>query len=92
MSVVPDGIQGLLLNVLGVLGFAIYVLNYCLISFNRLNPGCIAYFALNLMASSLVLISLIGAFNLASALIQSFWILISTAAIVLRVRAGHRLI
>ncbi len=92
MSLVPDGNFAVVLNLLGVVGFAIYVLNYCLISFNRLNPGCIAFFALNLLASSLVLISLMGAFNLASALIQSFWIVISIAAIYLRVRAGHRLV
>ena len=72
--------------------FCIYVLNYGLISFNRLNPACITYFALNLLASSLVLLSLVGAFNLASALIQLFWIVISIAAIALRLRAGHRLI
>lgn len=73
-------------EVIGVLGFAIYVLNYLLLTVNWLTSQCTSYFALNMLAATLVLIGLTHSFNLASALIQSFWIVISIIAIVIRIR------
>lgn len=79
-----------LFEALGVIGFALYVLSYSLISLHRLDPRGTAYFGMNLAAASLVLVSLTAAFNLASMLIQLFWIAISIAAITLRCRRSGR--
>jgi hypothetical protein len=39
------------LEIVGVFGFGLYVLNYALLTFNRLNSGCRLYFAINILAS-----------------------------------------
>jgi len=77
-----------LFDAIGVLGFALYVLNYGLLTFQRINSASNTYFVLNLAAASLVLIGLTHSFNLASALIQLFWIVISIAAITIRLRGS----
>lgn len=74
-----------LAEIIGVVGFAIYVLNYTMLTTRVLSGDCIAYFSINLCAASLVLIGLSTNFNLASALIQLFFITMSILAIVLRV-------
>ncbi|MCG6904026.1 MAG: hypothetical protein LJE68_15235, partial [Rhodobacter sp.] len=66
----------------------LYVLNYTLLTFHRLNSRDTCYFALNLAAASMVLVGLTASFNLASALIQSFWVVISLTAILLRLKRG----
>jgi len=71
-------------EVIGVLGFALYVLNYMLLTLRVLCGDCIKFFVLNLLAASCVLIGLSVSFNLASALIQVFWITLSIIAIALR--------
>ncbi|MEM9580852.1 MAG: hypothetical protein AAF891_09205 [Pseudomonadota bacterium] len=73
-------------QIIGVIGFALYVGNYLLLTFDILRSDTIAYFALNLVASSFVLVSLTHSFNLASLLIQLFWIGISVIAIAMRWR------
>jgi hypothetical protein len=78
-----------LVDVIGVIGFSLYVMNYCLLTFHRLTSHSELYFMINLMAASIVLIWLTHSFNLASALIQLFWIAISTTAIVLRLRQSR---
>ena len=60
------------------------MLSYTLLTTHRVTSSSISYFAVNLLAASLVLISLMGAFNLASALIQVFWIAVSILAIAMR--------
>lgn len=75
-----------LYDAIGIAGFGLYVLTYGLLTLNRVDSKNLSYFVLNLMAASLVLIGLVGAFNLASALIQVFWISISIFAIVVRIR------
>lgn len=77
------------LEVLGVLGFGVYVLNYSLLTLRKLDSEHIMYFCLNCLAAGLVLTSLIQAFNLASALIQVFWIGISTIGIITRMRLNR---
>ena len=71
---------------IGVVGFGVYVMNYTLLTFHRVTSHSKRYFALNLIASSMVLIGLTYSFNLASALIQLFWIVISITAIAVRLR------
>ena len=73
-------------DAIGVLGFALYVLNYGLLTFQKVTSASATYFVLNLAAATCVLIGLTYTFNLASALIQLFWIVISIAAIVIRMR------
>lgn len=79
-----------LFEMIGVAGFVLYVLNYGLITIKWLNSDDISYFLLNWLAASFVLVGLIQSFNLASALIQIFWIGISTVAIVIRLRDRRR--
>lgn len=74
---------------IGVLGFMTYVMNYLLLSLNVLSSSQIRFFALNILAAALVLVSLTEEFNLASALIQCFWILIGALAVLLRLRSRY---
>ena len=80
-----------LCRILGVAGFLTYVINYTCLSLRLLSGDSIPYFLANTLAASLVLISLSAEFNLASALIQGFWICIGLVAIVLRLRMRERL-
>ncbi|WP_422825826.1 CBU_0592 family membrane protein [Thalassococcus sp. BH17M4-6] len=75
---------------MGLLGFCTYVINYCCLSFRLMSSESARYFAINIVAASLVLFSLMTDFNLASALIQTFWILIGVCAIVLRTHRTRR--
>lgn len=83
-----DFVPGHILDAIGVAGFVLYVLNYCLLTLRKVSSECITYFAINWAAATMVLLGLATSFNLASALIQLFWIAISTAAIVIRLRAN----
>lgn len=76
-------------DAIGVAGFGLYVMNYSLLTLDKLRSQHVAYFILNFCAASMVLIGLLHSFNLASALIQVFWIGISTVGIIMRVRRGH---
>ncbi len=69
---------------IGVIGFILYVGNYALLTFNKLNSEDAMYFILNWVAATCVLIGLMSSFNLASALIQVFWIAISSWGIFIR--------
>ncbi len=73
-----------LFEIAGVFGFALYVMNYVMLTFRHLTSDCITYFAINFSAASLVLIGLTASFNLAAALLQGFWIVMSLIAISLR--------
>lgn len=73
-----------LYEIIGIAGFALYVINYTLLTFHAICARHVPYFVLNLTAATLVLISLSHSFNLASLLIQVFWIAISLVAITLR--------
>lgn len=75
------------LKALGLLGFAIYVTGFMLLSTGRLNSRGTRYFVMTLVASSCVLLSLTVDFNLSSALIQIFYVCVSLSAIFLRARA-----
>ena len=80
-----DGFQ-----LLGLFGFFTYVTSYTCLSFRILSSESISYFALNTTAATLVMISLTRDFNLASALIQGFWIVLGVAAIGLRLHRAHK--
>jgi hypothetical protein len=74
-----------LLDRIGVCGFVLYVVNYTLLTLGWVSGDSVQYFAVNLVAAALVLIGLSGNFNLASALIQSFFITMSTLGIAIRI-------
>jgi len=86
-SFVPDAIS--LMEVAGVAGFGVYVSNYLMLTFRVLTGDCIIYYTLNVAAASLVLTGLMNSFDLASALIQIFWICISTVGIFMRLRRKY---
>ncbi len=75
-----------LYDAIGVAGFGLYVLNYTLLTVHKVSSHQIRYFTINLFAAAMVLIGLTSAFNLASALIQGFWIVISVVAIAIRIK------
>ena len=72
---------------IGLVGFALYVGAFFALSIGRLNSRQPRYFALVLIASTCVLVSLWADFNLSAALIQSFYIVMSLGAIALRIKA-----
>lgn len=75
-----------LADLIGIAGFGLYVLTYGLLTFRVLNGHSLCYFAMNLTASSCVLIGLTSSFNLAAAMIQIFWISMSMIGIMLHLR------
>lgn len=76
-------------DLIGIVGFCIYVSNYTLLTLHKLESRGTTYFALNIAAATCVLIGLSGAFNLAAAMIQGFWIVASFGAIYVRWRASR---
>jgi len=73
-----------LAEIIGVAGFCLYVVNYSLLTLQVFSGRTITYFMINLCAASCVLVGLSSSFNLASALIQCFFILMSLIGILLR--------
>ena len=61
----------------GLLGVCLYVTAYALLQFRALRYGAVCFTVMNLCAAGLVGVSLVEDFNLASALIQGMWILMS---------------
>lgn len=74
------------LEVAGIAGFALYVFNYTMLTCKVFNTEDKLFFVLNGITTSLVLAGLMISFNLASALIQVFWITISVIGICIRLR------
>lgn len=67
---------------IGVFGFVFYMLSYFLLLTGKIHGTHNCYILMNFIAASCVLISLIHNFNLASALIQVFWIVISVVGLI----------
>ncbi len=72
---------------IGVFGFAVYVGVYALLSWRLIGGDSLVYFAGNTVAAALGLTSNIGEFNMASVLIQIFFIAIGMTAMILRLMA-----
>jgi len=77
-------IEPVYFEALGILGFTLYVLSYVLLTMGKVSSDNAPYFVMNLCAASLVLIGLTASFNLASAMIQIFWVAVSIFAIATR--------
>ena len=71
-------------EIIGITGFALYVTTYTLLTLRIISGNSVKYFCMNLCSSSFVLIGLTSSFNLASALIQTFWISMSLIGIAIR--------
>lgn len=82
--------QTSLLQIAGLVGAGLYMLNYTLLTTRVLSADHAAYFCVNLAAALLVLSSLSGAFNAATLVIQVFFVGVSLCGIVLRLRRGPR--
>lgn len=87
-SIEPLGLA----EAIGVVGFIAYVANYLMLTFRIIPPAGVAYFCINVCAASMVLTGLTASFNMAAALIQGFWIVISIVGITLRLRERRRLL
>ena len=77
-------------RIIGVIGFGLYVTNYSLLSSRVINSESAGFFLMNIIAAAFVLISNYVEFNLASVMIQLFWIAIGTKAILIRRRPPER--
>lgn len=75
-----------LYRVAGLLGFFFYMASFAALQFRMIDGQGLMYSSMNVLAAFLVLVSLIGEFNLASALIQISWIVIGLTGIMLRLR------
>lgn len=77
-------------ELIGVFGFCLYVTTYTLLTFRIIAGPSVLYFSLNMTAASCVLIGLTQSFNLASALIQIFWISMSITGITLNLLRNRK--
>lgn len=66
-----------LYDAIGIFGSAIIVAAYCATQLGRLSVSGRLFPALNLIGAVLILISLTKAWNLPSAIMEGFWVLIS---------------
>lgn len=77
-------------DIVGILGCAMYIVNYTLLTLRRLYGDTLTYFMLNIVAASCVLLSLGHDFNMAAAVIQAFFIGASVLAITIRLFRRRR--
>jgi len=75
------------IDVLGTVGVAMIIFAYAAVQAGRLATTKLIYSLLNLVGACLILWSLTYNFNMASVVIEGFWILISIWGIVNWVRA-----
>ena len=68
------------LDFVGNVGVLILMVSYLLLQLNRLTNGLL-YSVLNATGAGLIVISLIGNFNLSAFIIEIFWVLISFVGI-----------
>ncbi|MDA1027685.1 MAG: hypothetical protein O3B41_01345 [Bacteroidetes bacterium] len=69
-------------DILGTLGVLSIIFAYAAVQSGRLAPTRLLYSMMNLIGAILILVSLAYNFNLASVVIEVFWILISVWGIV----------
>lgn len=80
-----DFIKNLPLSqIIGVCGFLFYIASFAALQFRIIDGNGVTYSVMNIVGAALLLISLMDAFNLASALIQVSWIVIGITGLCLR--------
>ena len=72
----------LLANIVGMMGTALVVGTYFLLQLSKLDAKSLAYNLWNLVGAALLLLSLLVHFNLASFVIELFWIAASLVGLV----------
>jgi len=75
-------VESNLADIIGMLGTANIVGAYMLLQFNRIDAKGLAFNCINLCGAILLLISLLVNFNLASFVIEVFWIAASLVGLV----------
>ena len=73
-------------QLIGVIGFMVYIGNFCAVQSGHLCGNGILFPILQVIAAGLVLVSLASAYNLASFMIQTSYIAVGLFGIVLRLR------
>lgn len=76
------GNEALLAEIAGAAGVGLYLASYAALQFGFIRGQSYSYPILNMFAAGFVLISLAQSFNMASAVIQTCWIVISAIGIV----------
>jgi len=71
----------LVANIIGLIGTGLVVGTYFLMQLNKLDPKGLRFNLLNLCGATFLLISLLVHFNLASFIIEIFWIAASVIGI-----------
>jgi hypothetical protein len=71
-----------LFDLAGLAGVAMILGAYAAAQLRRLDPVEAPALALNLVGASLILVSLIGSFNLSAAIVEGAWALIALAGLV----------
>ena len=66
-----------IVHFIGIFGAGVYLGSYALLQLGMLKGDSYTYSVLNILAPSCVMISLLTAFNMSSAIIQTSWIIIS---------------
>ncbi|MEM6375556.1 MAG: hypothetical protein AAF686_04905 [Pseudomonadota bacterium] len=87
----PDPLDfDMLCRLTGLFGVLLYVTGFLLLSSGRIDSSRPGYFVLIFIAATCVMVSLCVDFNMSSALIQLFYMLMSVGGIVLRTRKKRR--
>jgi len=66
-----------IIDVIGVAGVAIIIAMYLMLQLEKIDPKSFSFSFLNLIGSLLIVVSLLKNWNLASFIIEFFWIMIS---------------
>lgn len=77
-------------DVVGITGVAMILLAYLGIQIERIDGQSLAYSVINMVGAILIMISLYFTFNLASFIIECFWLAISILGIVRWLRRRRR--
>lgn len=78
-----------LVHFIGIFGAGVYLGSYALLQLGVLKGDSYTYSVLNILAPSCVMISLLTAFNMSSAIIQTSWIIISIVGISRNILMTH---
>ena len=70
-------------DIVGTIGVGLIIVAYAAVQGGRMKSGQLSYSITNLVGAAMILVSLRYNFNLASVIIEVFWILISVWGIVL---------
>ena len=66
-----------LLDFIGNVGVVLLMIAYLMLQLNKISSSGLLYSVLNALGAALIVVSLLGNFNLSAFLIEVFWILIS---------------